>query len=147
MRILKLVLAMVIPAAVCLIAGIFAVRTDSAGAWALTNIAFIVAMAAIFVGLLGWKVGGSQLSLEARVTDLATESEKVRHVVDALIKSMVVMIDGYSNTPTREHFRLLGTYVGRIKHLGSADVIEHAKADLEELRQTSSLGRESVESS
>jgi outer membrane murein-binding lipoprotein Lpp len=86
--------------------------------------------------LLGWKVGGSQLSLEKQVNQLAEENKNLEAIVDALIKSTVVMIDGVRlfDGPTPGHIELLGKIMGRVVPLATPGIVDQAIADLEKAK-------------
>jgi hypothetical protein len=127
----KLWVAIALPIVTFFGAASVALRFDLAGAWVLATTAFVFTMAAIFVGLLGWKVGGSTLTLERKIDEVRRENHELRGVVNALLKSVTVLAYGASKGELPpELWRLLGTYMGRIKHLGSPNLVAEATQEI-----------------
>jgi hypothetical protein len=118
--------------AMCLSAFAAGVFLNSAGAFGLSGAALIPLVALYAAGVLGYKVGGSQLSLEAKVHNLETEKEELKLAVSALVKSLYVIQDGAGRMDggPSSHQDLIKQYLAPVDHLMSANLYEQVMSDI-----------------
>ena len=117
----------------CLAAFTAGIILNSAAAFGLSGVALIPLVALYAAGVLGYKVGGSQLSLEAKVHNLETEEAELRAAVSALVKSLYVIQDGSGKMGggPASHQNLIDRYLTPVDHLMSANLREQVMAELE----------------
>lgn len=117
----------------------FAVGTylDSTAAFALSAAALLPLVGIFAVGVLDYKVGGSQLTLEKRVNSLEQENTELKKVVTALLKSQHVIVHGTSIFAgvTDKHHALISKYLQPIEHLIDEDIKKKVAEDLEKIMQ------------
>lgn len=116
----------------CVASFIAGYQLNSAAAFTLSGAALLPFVGVFAVGVLDYKVGGSQLTLERRVNSLEKENIELKEVVTALVKSIYVMADGASrwDGPPEHHYDLVGEYLEPIKHLVAPNIKESVTADI-----------------
>lgn len=113
------------------VAGVY---LNSAAAFTLSGAALLPFVGIFAVGVLDYKVGGSQLILERRVNSLEKENTELKESVTALLKSIYVLShpDSPAAGPSIEQYKLIDEYLQPIQHLVAGDVRgEVSKAVLE----------------
>lgn len=108
------------------------IQLNSAAAFGLCGVSLLPLVALYAAGVLGYKVGGSQLSLEATVHNLEQQQEELRKSVSALLKSMHVISHGASiwDGLTENHNKLISDYLAPIKHLIDPNIQDQVNADI-----------------
>jgi hypothetical protein len=109
-----------------------AVTKDSTAAYSLSVVSFVCVVALYAAGVLGYKIGGNYLSLEAKVHTLEQEKEELKKAVSSLLKALYVIQDGagrMGGAPI-SHQKLIEEYLEPIAHLVDKEAIEHAKTDI-----------------
>lgn len=114
-----------------------AITKDSAPAYSLSVVSFVCVVALYAAGVLGYKVGGSQLSLEAKVNNLEQQNTELKEAVTALLKSLYVLEHGSSlwEGTTEKHYALVSKYLEPISHLVSDNVREQVVSDMAKFRE------------
>ena len=107
-------------------------QLNSAAAFALSGTALLPFVGIFAVGVLDYKVGGNQLTLEKRVNNLEQENTDLRESVSALLKSIYVMAHGASiwDGPTEHHNKLISDYLAPIEHLIDPNIQHQVNADI-----------------
>lgn len=114
----------------------YGVALNCSAAFTLSTTSLIGFTAVYCAVVLGYKVGGSQLSLEPRVQDLEQQTEELKKVSTALYKALYVVssssyqIGGMTNTQDT----LLESYLEPIAHLIEPKAKENAIVDLKALK-------------
>jgi len=110
-----------------------AVWRDSTPAYSLAVTSFAFSVALYAVGFLGYKFGGSVVSLEAKVQNLETEASELKKSVSSLLKSIYVLEHGlnFIDGPSAAHYKLVATYLEPISHLVSPDLREQVLTEIE----------------
>jgi hypothetical protein len=105
---------------------------NSTAAFSLSGLALTFFVGIFAVGVLDYKIGGAQLSLERRVNTLEQENTDLKISVTALLKSIYVMSHGASiwDGPTENHRKLLSEYLQPITHLVPPGTEEQVNADI-----------------
>lgn len=97
---------------------------DSAASYSLSVVSFVCVVALYAAGVLGYKVGGSHLSLEAKVQALETKNTALQKLATALLKVMYVL--SHPDTPmavsSAEQHNLIDDYLKDIQDLVDDDV-------------------------
>ena len=112
-----------------------AVTKDSTAAYSLSVVSFVCVVALYAAGVLGYKVGGSHLSLEAKVITLEKESTELKESVTALAKSIYMVSSenapafGFNHAPGG----LLDQYLAPVNHLIEGDIRVTVEEDLKKL--------------
>lgn len=108
------------------------VYLNSSAAFALSGLSLTFFAGIFAVGVLDYKVGGSQLSLEKRVNSLELENTDLRESVAALLKSIYVMSHGAScwDGPSDNHNKLVSEYLAPINHLVAPNIKDQVNADI-----------------
>lgn len=116
----------------CVASFIAGYQLNSAAAFALAGAALLPFVGVFAVGVLDYKVGGSQLTLEKRVNSLEKENTELKESVTALLKSIYVMAHGASiwDGPTENHNKLISDYLAPIKHLVDPNIQDQVNADI-----------------
>lgn len=116
----------------CVASFIAGVQLNSGAAFGLSGAALLPLVGIFAVGVLDYKVGGTQLTLEKRVQGLEQQNTELQKSVTALLKSIYVMSHGASiwDGPTEHHHKLLSEYLLPISHLISQGAKEQADADI-----------------
>lgn len=119
----------------CVASFIAGYKLNSAAAFALSGAALLPFVGVFAVGVLDYKVGESQLTLEKRVNSLEKENIELKESVTALVKSLYVMADGASrwDGPPEQHYKLVDEYLGPISHLVDQGTKEGVMADIAKL--------------
>lgn len=116
----------------CVASFIAGVKLDSGAAFALSGAALLPFVGIFAVGVLDYKVGGSQLTLEKRVNSLEKENTELKESVTALLKAIYVL--GHAETPiggpSCEQYNLIDQYLSPIKHLVIGDVKASVDRDI-----------------
>ncbi|HMW40733.1 MAG TPA: hypothetical protein PKD57_15100 [Saprospiraceae bacterium] len=105
---------------------------NSAPAFAVCVATLLPLVAIYCVGVLDYKVGGSQLSLEPRVHNLEEQTAELQKVSTALLKALYLVADGaprMGGVPNK-HNDLLNDYLKDIAHLVDSDVRNKVEADI-----------------
>ena len=119
--------------ALCVASFAVGVYLNSAAAFALSGAALLPFVGIFAVGVLDYKVGGNQLTLEKRVNSLERENTELKEAATALLKSIYVLshektpFDG----PSVEQYRLIDQYLSPIKHLVIGDVKASVDSDVQ----------------
>lgn len=123
----------------CVTSLIIGAKLDSASAFALSGAALLPFVGIFAVGVLDYKVGGSQLTLEKRVNSLEKESTELKEAVTALLKSLYVLEHGSSlwEGTTEKHYELVSLYLKPIEHLISGDVRAKVISDMSKFHDNS----------
>ena len=108
-------------------------QRDSAPAFTLAGLAFLAFFALYAVGVLGYKVGGSALSLEARIEDVEQSNLELQQVARALAKSLVVISDGAGryNGPGVAHTEMVNELLKPIEHLLDQNLVNNTAAEID----------------
>lgn len=116
----------------CTAAFIAGYQLNSASAFALSGAALLPFVGVFAVGVLDYKVGGSQLTLERRMNSLEKENTELKEVVTALLKSLYALEHGSSlwEGTTDKHYDLVSQYLKPISHLFPSDIKEQVVADM-----------------
>lgn len=96
-----------------------AIWKDAAACYPLAVIAFASLVALYAAGVLGYKVGGSNLSLESKVQVLDQENKQLREVTNTLLKCLLVVVDGAVRLggPGKLHQAIIDEYLQSIQPL------------------------------
>jgi len=119
------------------------VTKDSTAAYSLSVVSFVCVVALYAAGVLGYKVGGSHLSLEAKVNTLEKENTELREAVTALAKSIYMVSSenapafGFKHSPGG----LLEQYLTPVNHLIEGDIRATVEEDLKKLTFPQVSGR------
>jgi hypothetical protein len=84
------------------------------------------------VGILDYKIGGVQITLEKRVSNLEQENKELQTAATALIKSLYTIskgAEGYGG-PSEEHYSLVSEYLKPLGHLIAPNILKEVDADL-----------------
>lgn len=102
--------------------------TKEASVLSVSLASFLCFVALYAAGFLGYKVGGSHLSLEAKVHNLELEREEQRKAVSALIKVLYVVYDGAGRIGggLSSHDQLIEKYLAPIEDFVDKDSIQEA---------------------
>ena len=121
----------------CVASFIAGVSLNSSAAFALSGASLLPFVGIFAVGVLDYKVGGTQLTLEKRVQGLEQENTELRKSVTALLKSLYVTYHaaGHWDCPTEDHDRLFSEYLLPITHLVAPGVKEQVDADIAKFMQ------------
>lgn len=116
----------------CVASFIVGTQLNSAAAFALSGAALLPFVGIFAVGVLDYKVGGNQLTLEKRVNNLEQENTDLRESVTALLKSIYVMAHGAGiwDGPTEHHNKLISGYLAPIEHLIDPNIQDQVNADI-----------------
>ena len=104
---------------------IFCVSAFAVGALKNSNAAFVLSGAALLpfvgifaVGVLDYKVGGNQLTLEKRINDVEVENKELKNAVTSLLEAIYVVARGSSGFGGMlpEHYELIEKYLQPINH-------------------------------
>lgn len=112
-----------------------AVTKDSTAAYSLSVVSFVCVVALYAAGVLGYKVGGSHLSLEAKVNTLEKANTELKESVTALAKSIYMVSSenapayGFKHGPGE----LLEQYLAPVNHLIEGDIRATVEEDLKKL--------------
>lgn len=108
----------------CVASFIAGVSLNSGAAFWLSSAALLPFVAIFAVGVLDYRVGGSQLTLERRVNSLEEENTELKRSVTALLRSMYVLSSDETPIagPSKEQYRLIDNYLSPIKHLIDGDI-------------------------
>ena len=100
------------------------VYLNSAAAFTLSGAALLSFVGIFAVGVLDYKVGGNQLTLEKRVNSLEKENTELTESVTSLLKSIYVLShpDSPVAGPSVEQYKLIDEYLSPIRHLVVGDV-------------------------
>ena len=121
----------------CVASFIAGVNLNSAAAFALSSLALLAFVAIFAVGVLDYKVGGNQLTLEKRVGTLEKENTELKESVTALLKTIYFVnspempIDGLS----AKHHAIIEQYLKPVKHLITEDVEALVNNDIKKARE------------
>ena len=113
------------------------VYLDSAAAFALSGIVVLPFFAIYVVGVLDYKVGGTQLNLEKRVGHLETTNTELRKIISALVKAAIVnkATAGMLGGASRRHVDLLNEQFESIaEHIDPSelDVVNNQLKNIDE---------------
>lgn len=116
----------------CVASFIVGASINSAAAFGLSGVALLPFVGIFSVGVLDYKVGGNQLTLEKRVNNLEQENTDLRESVTALLKSIYVMSHGAScwDGPSDNHNKLVSEYLAPINHLIDSNIQNQVNADI-----------------
>lgn len=112
-----------------------AVSKESTAAYSLSVVSFSCFVALYSAGVLGYKVGGSTLSLEDKVNTLEKENTELKESVTALAKSIYMVSSenapafGFNHSPDG----LLDKYLAPVNHLIEGDIKASVEEDLKKL--------------
>ena len=112
-----------------------AVSKESMAAYSLSGASFVCFVALYAAGVLGYKVGGSHISLEAKVEALENENTELKESVTALAKSIYMVssenapVFGFKHAPGG----LLDQYLAPVNHLIEGDIRATVEEDLKKL--------------
>lgn len=110
-----------------------AVSKESTASYSLAGVSFVCFVALYAAGILGYKVGGSHLSLEAKVEALESKNTELQESVTALLKAIYVL--SHAETPmagpSNEQYSLIDQYLSPIKHLVIGDVKASVDSDIQ----------------
>ena len=122
----------------CVSSFIVGTSLNSASAFALSGAALLPFVGIFAVGVLDYKVGGNQLTLEKRVNNLEQENTDLKESVTALLKSIYALADGASrwDGPSDKHKNLVAGYLKPIGHIVPHDTQEQVSADIAKLFPT-----------
>jgi hypothetical protein len=117
---------------ICVASLIVGAQLNSASAFALSSAALVFFVAIFVVGVLDYKIGGSQVTLERRVGSLEKENTELKTSVTALLKSLYAVADGASRWDgvPKHHHDLIDKYLEPINHLIPLNIKEQVKADI-----------------
>jgi ribosomal protein S13 len=118
------------------VASFFVAATkDSTAAYSLSVVSFVCVVSLYAAGVLGYKVGGSHLSLEAKVNTLEKENTELKESVTALAKSIYMVSS--ENAPAygfdHAYSGLLDKYLTPVNHLIEGDIKATVEEDLKKL--------------
>ena len=111
---------------------------NSTPAYSLAVPAFICFVAVYAAEILGYQVGGAQLSLQKRVTSLEQENTELKTVAKALWKSIYALDKGdsfYGNDAAQNH-SLVDQYLASIREFVDPGLQAEVAADRAALMQT-----------
>jgi len=114
----KLLVILSFLAILCSSAFAAGVYLNSSAAFALSGVALLPLVGIFAVGVLDYKVGGNQLTLEKRFQDVEQSNKELKYVVVSLSKAMFVIARGSSGFGGMldEHYTLVENYLEPIKH-------------------------------
>lgn len=108
---------------------------NSASAFALSSAALVFFVAIFSVGVLDYKIGGNQVTLEKRVGSLEKENTELKQSVTALAKAIYMVSS--ENAPAfgfnRAQFKLVDDTLAPINHLIDGDIKAAAEEDLKKV--------------
>lgn len=109
-----------------------AASKGSTAAYSLSVVSFACFVALYAVGVLGYKIGGNHISLEAKVETLEKESTELKQLVTALFKSIYVVAyaAGHWDCRTETQYKIMEEYLLPIGHLIDPDAKAQADADI-----------------
>lgn len=116
-----------------------AYQSNSTGAYALASISFLAFFAAYCVGVLDYKVGGSQIALEKKVQDLQQGEEELKKIVNTLLRISLVVAEGARRFggPREKHRAIIERHIKTIEHLVEpnfmAKTMDEVAAEIEAL--------------
>jgi hypothetical protein len=130
----------------CIVSFIVGTQLNSTAAFTLAGTALLSFVGIFAVGVLDYKVGGNQLTLERRVNSLEEENTELKESVTALLKSIYVMAHGASiwDGPTEHHNKLISDYLAPIKHLVDPNIQDQVNSDISKLMSPESSQDASV---
>jgi hypothetical protein len=111
------------------------VYLNSAAAFTLSGAALLPFVGIFAVGVLDYKVGGNQLTLEKRVNSLEKENTELKESVTALAKSIYMVSSENAPAFGFNHASggLLDKYLAPVNHLINGDIKATVEEDLEKL--------------
>jgi ribosomal protein S13 len=122
---------------ICAASFIAAATLNSSTAFMLCLGALTFFVAIFAVGVLDYRVGGTQITLDKRVGTLEHENTELKELVTALGKCFYALSDGASRLggPSEQHFKLVSEYMKPISHLLTADVRKQVQTDISKFSQ------------
>lgn len=132
-----LIFILIFLALLCVAAFGAGVHLNAASAFGLSSVALVFFVAIFAVGVLDYKIGGSQVTLEKRIGSLEKENTDLRISVTALLKSLYVMSHGAScyGGPSTNHAKLVSEYLSPINHLIDPNIKDQVNADIAKFMQ------------
>ena len=117
-----------------------AVSRDSTPAYSLAVVSFVCIVALYAAGVLGYKVGGSYLSLEDKVQALEKEGTELKEAVTALLKTIYFVSSAEMPTDgrTAKHEAIIDKYLEPVRHLTPEDVKASVNDDIRRLDERKS---------
>jgi len=122
----------------CVASFVVGAYLNSAAAFGLSSAALVFFVAIFAVGVLDYKIGGNQVTLEKRLGTLEKENTELKLSVTALLKSIYVMAHGASiwDGPTEHHNKLISDYLAPINHLIDQNIQAQVNADIAKFMPT-----------
>jgi hypothetical protein len=113
---------------------------DSAAILSFSGASLFAFLAFYAVGVLGYKVGGQHISLEATLHNLAQEQEQLKTVSTALLKSIYVVAanGGALSGMPRTHEELITKYLSQAAKFIEPGAKEAVLEEIKALRATTS---------
>tara|TARA_R110001599_G_scaffold171353_1_gene362250 strand:- start:256894 stop:257331 length:438 start_codon:yes stop_codon:yes gene_type:complete len=121
--------------AFCCLSFVTAAYLNSSGAFTLSGVALLLFIGIFAVGVLDYKVGGNQLTLEKRVNTLEKENTELKDSVTALAKSIYMISSENAPVYGFDHATdgLLDKYFAPVNHLIEGDIKATVEEDLKRL--------------
>ena len=119
--------------------GYLGVIRASTPAYSLAGIALVFFVPLWAAGILGYKVGGTHLSLEKEVKSLAQDNIELKAITTTLVKILLTVMDGSYRVsgPTKGHEKLADKYIESISQFLDPQIAEQWNKDIADMRNAS----------